>query len=558
MAEDQLRAAMLERARREKARRQQAAPERTLGQTIYENVVGSGEIDTPGERIGAGVQDVLRSLGAGVSRGVTGLLDAPGAAFEAMGSGVTSGLEAGAEAVGIEAPELFEATRQTFRQLPLRGGVATEAASQATGGATEFRGETLPGQFAGTVGEFLPGSLIGPGGAASNAVRFGLIPGVASEAAGQVTEGTALEGPARAAAAIAAPVLASRVQNVSRPLLSADDEAIRQAQTLRQAGVRPTAGQITGSDTLRRMEGVIEPTARQLSDFTEATMRSIGSTAKKATPEALAKAEQAIVQTMDDALSGVTVVPTQSAAQSAAAIADDYVRNAPAATIVPRVRQVVRQIGEAAKSGDPIELSTMRKWRTALGRMTSSPDEATREAAAGIRRVIDNMTDSALVQSGRNDALSALRSARERYRNFLAVSDASTRAGAETGMLSPTQLNQSIIRTQGRRRFATGSGTTDLADLSRAGASQLRPLPTVGAGGIRDILTGPALGLGAGGAGLAAGISPAGAAAAALGATVLPKVAQSAMRSGPVQSLLLDPQTVLQNISRSSSGLLAQ
>lgn len=62
---------------------------------------------------------------------------------------------------------------------------------------------TTAGEFARTVGEFVPGAVaFGPGGVAGNALRYGVIPGVASEAAGQVFDNTPLEPYVRAAAGI--------------------------------------------------------------------------------------------------------------------------------------------------------------------------------------------------------------------------------------------------------------------------------------------------------------------------------------------------------------------
>ena len=37
-------------------------PERTIGQTIYENVIGSGAVDTPGERLGELIGGLCWSL----------------------------------------------------------------------------------------------------------------------------------------------------------------------------------------------------------------------------------------------------------------------------------------------------------------------------------------------------------------------------------------------------------------------------------------------------------------------------------------------------------------
>ena len=56
---------------------------------------------------------------------------------------------------------------------------------------------TTAGKYAYTVGSFLPGALAtpaeGPMGVVGNAIKFGVIPGAASEAAGEATAGTGIE-----------------------------------------------------------------------------------------------------------------------------------------------------------------------------------------------------------------------------------------------------------------------------------------------------------------------------------------------------------------------------
>ncbi|MDB5597774.1 MAG: hypothetical protein JWM36_4735 [Hyphomicrobiales bacterium] len=67
-----------------------------------------------------------------------------------------------------------------------------------------YKPQTTVGKYAHTVGEFVPGAVMGPGGVLGNAIKYGVIPGVASEAAGQVTEGSRYEPLARGIAAVAA------------------------------------------------------------------------------------------------------------------------------------------------------------------------------------------------------------------------------------------------------------------------------------------------------------------------------------------------------------------
>ena len=66
-----------------------------------------------------------------------------------------------------------------------------------------YQPKTIVGDYAQTVGEFVPGALLMPEGSlATNALRYGLLPALSSETAGQLTKGTAAEPWARAAGGI--------------------------------------------------------------------------------------------------------------------------------------------------------------------------------------------------------------------------------------------------------------------------------------------------------------------------------------------------------------------
>jgi hypothetical protein len=85
-----------------------------------------------------------------------------------------------------------------------------------------YKPQTTAGHYAETVGEFLPAAIAGPGGIGRKIAMQAVLPGVASEAAGQAAKGTALEPYARAAAGIAAGLGGAAL---SRPASSA--QAIR-------------------------------------------------------------------------------------------------------------------------------------------------------------------------------------------------------------------------------------------------------------------------------------------------------------------------------------------
>jgi hypothetical protein len=89
------------------------------------------------------------------------------------------------------------------------GGAPTTAdvrgVAQAAG-VPDYKPQTTAGQYAYTVGSFVPGALAapaeGPAGVAANVARYAIAPGVASETAGQLTQGSAVEPYARTVAGV--------------------------------------------------------------------------------------------------------------------------------------------------------------------------------------------------------------------------------------------------------------------------------------------------------------------------------------------------------------------
>lgn len=515
---------------------QQAFINDVHGQPEYSETDAAGA-PGPLERAAGAVADTTGAFAAGVGRGAMELAGLPGT--------IGSLLDAGYEKAGL----IPEGSREELGAMlnPISGATIRGVASQATGGATEFRSETGPGRIAGTVGEFMGGGA---------GARVGTVAGISSELAGMATEGTAAEPYARIGAGIAGALVAGP----KGAAFAGDDEAARMANLLESNGVRGiTSGQARGSQPLMRAEGRLQPSATQIEDFTAATMRQLGSSERIATPSNLRAIEQSIVSQMDEAVEGLSVLPSASQAQDALKIGADYVDRVPAGSLTPRVRGIAGELHRLANTHGPVRpvpLSRLKEWRSDIGRLTTSPDAATRDAAHGLRSIIDDMTDDALTAAGRTADISKLSAARESYRNYIAVRDAASRAGAEGGVLSPQALNQSMIRAQGREAYATGR-TTDMAEFTRAGASVLRPAPAVNAGGARTISdTVPLAGgaLFAGGA-LQAGADPLTAAVLGIGGALAPSLGQNVMRSNPVQTALRNPNVLASAPVRSAGGL---
>jgi len=529
---------LIQRAKSAAPQRSDQSPERGLLQTIGDNVIGFDDgVESPGERLG----ELIRGGGAAVARGMADVPAIPANLAQLGARGVE-------KLTGMDEPS---AVSRAIDKLPDTRDML--ASVPVIGPESRYKAPGTAGEYISTIGEFAggAGAMAGPGAM----LRYGAVPGAASEAAGQATEGTSLEPWARTGAALGASIAAAPKPGKFR----GSSEQAKMANKMQDAGVEVTAGQARQSQPLMRMEGRLAPTAGQLDDFTAATMRQIGSTSKKATPTALRAAEGAIVKQMDDAVAGVSITPGQGIARAAGRVATDYAERVPQVALTPRIRGIANELEAFAKNGKPVPLSRLKTWRSDVGKFTVSNDASTREAAHSLRKLIDKMTDDALTAANRADDIPKLAQAREAYRNYIGVRDAASRAGAEAGDLSPTALNQSVIRAQGRENYATGR-TTDMADFTRSGAATLRQAPTVNPGGQRTITDAlpAALGFGAYGLGNAMGASPVGSIAAGVTGAALPAIGQSVMRSNAAQAMLRDPVTgILQNMPV-LPGLLSQ
>lgn len=485
----------------------------------------------------SGAGDFAGALGAGIARGTSSLIGLPGT----VGDLVDSGLTSAGQAIGI-IPEDWKAPTSS-----LSGQSLTGAMGEATGGLTNYQGESVPAQFAGTVGEMLPGAAAFGGLSPSNLAMYGVVPGVASEGAGQLTEGTAAEPYARVSGALLGPMAAQGAVNLGRKVISpnagADPVRLALAQTLDEAGVPITAGQRVGNEALRRREGITgrgqDLMGEQAEAFTEAALKTAGINAKRATPEVLAKAADDIGQVFDDVVRGVDVVPDVTHAQRATE-ASALARELSPDKLPPLLKNVETRLMDAATGGAPINAGTLKQWRSNLSKLTRSQDAATREGAAAMMEVVDDAMASTLSNMGRADDVARLSQARSDYRNFLAIEKAAASAGenASVGLISPSALRNQV-KTQGASSYARG-GRGDIGDLARAGEGIMKALPNSGtpagmaAYGVNPQNIMAALG---GGTGAAVG-GPMGAVAGALAGAAAPAVAGAARMSPMIQRYL--------------------
>lgn len=338
-------------------------------------------------------EDVAKSAGAGLARGAveTAMLPVtlPGMARGLLQKGAE--VAYGAADAGIRRLIGAEPLSQEeiARREALSAGTSpiTSAIEAGQGAVRQFmdknlyQPQTTAGEYARTAAEFVPAAFaLGGGGLAGrvgSAVRYGIAPGLASEVAGQATEGTAVEPWARAGAALATGVAAGAIgrsrpeQAIARDALRGVDEAvIRQAaQLIDDAAQRGVT--LTWAEAINQVSGGAAPRLAQLQRVVENT----GGGAEIMGP-IMAQRPQQVQQAGRAALEGLSPgapdpIRTGAAVQRAAQGAIDdttaainqttrpLYQAAEAAQIAPEAFEQIRNIpafqqGLAAIRNDPI------------------------------------------------------------------------------------------------------------------------------------------------------------------------------------------------------------
>lgn len=338
--------------------------------------------------------DVAKSFGSGLVQGAASLAGLPGDIAEYGARGIDRATQFIGRQLGIDVTPRPDRA-PTYGSSDIRRGIE----DRITGPLYEPK--TTLGKYAGNVGEFVPGALAGPGGAVRNLINFAVVPGLASEAAGQATHGTAAEPYARAATALAAggtAALANRSNVAGKTVASATrgvtraqvDEAERLFVRAQDLGIPITRAealqQVTGGSTrLGDVQRVVEgsgemrPFLAQRADQVETAGRrtfdsiapmhagpsTIGSAAGRAAEETLTDVRRVIndaARPFYDAAATVRLTPQEMAqaralpgyAEAAQAIRNDpqlarYVAGLPENS-VGFLNEVKKQLDQSARN----------------------------------------------------------------------------------------------------------------------------------------------------------------------------------------------------------------
>lgn len=434
----------------------------------------------PQRTLGEAATGLAKTAGAGLVRGAVGFSTLPGN-MEALGR---AGINAAAGLVG--AGPVVNPDTALINYNDFMGRLENKVGPL-------YKPQTTAEDYVNTIAEFIPGALAGGTGGLIQRGTQAAVPAIASETAGQFTEGTAYEPAARIAGAIAG----TRLPNVgARVVTPAPADPARNAavQRLQNEGVTAlTAGQRTGNTRLRWIEdstatvpgGGGHATAMQTQaaeQYTRAALRRAGINAPRATQEVMDDAFRAIGAEFDQFAAGVTVKGSPMFGQRLARLADQYENNVPPVMQVPAVRKAANDIAAKVASPQGMTGTEYATYRSELRRLQRGMKQNPQGSEA-VGRMIENL-DAQMVRSAPKgqgpDYAGRLQSLNRRYRNMLAIEDAAGRSageGAALGLISPAAL-KGAVKLQNKKDYTRGR--SELGQLAKAGESVMRPLPSSG------------------------------------------------------------------------------
>lgn len=467
--------------------------------------------------------DVAKGAGAGVAKGIIGM------------AGLVPDI-AGLARTG--ANKLFDQFMPPRMEGPRPPDLGEYAGSRGIQRGVEavtgkfYEPQTTAGQYARTIGEFMPGAALMPGSAAAR-IGTSALAGAGSETGGQLAKGSAVEPYARLAGALAGGMLPSVASRAVTPLpMPAERKAL--VDVLQREGVPLTAGQATGSKPLRWMESVLgdlpgaggRPAtiqADQAKAFTQAALRRVGSNADDAGPDALREVASRVGGSFDDIAARADVKMDPQFANQMRPLITNYIENSVMGTRPPLPDIIAKQLTEYSQNlGGKITGKQFQELRKRVSEGLKTADGPYKEFLSGVRNSLDGLVE----RTAAPGVAKEWQEARRQYANYKTIEKAMGGAGEATamGMLSPQQLRTAV---KGSHSGAYTRGTSDLSELARAGAGVLQPLPNSGTGP-RNFFTGVAAGAGALTRDPASVLAP----------LLVPPIAGRALMSKPVQKYL--------------------
>lgn len=441
-------------------------------------------------------QDIKQTIAPSLERGFAGLVTAPPAMYDLAKKGIEWGInklpEGAAQGAreGMATAERMNPANPLIQAMPRYEDVQKRIENSS---GPLYQAQTPIGKGVQTGLEMAPAAMSGGGSVVGKAVR-GLGAAAGSETAGQLSEGTPYEPYARLGGAIGGSTLPSMVRALRTPFPTSPERET-QGNLLKSSGVDATAGQLTGSPTLRRIEGNLSGSTgapswigpeEQGRQMTRTMLKEMGVDSDTTLPNVIGKGKGKLGQGFDE-ISARNTIGFDASNPSDPLIAklnqtrSWYNSRVPAEKQSPLVEQEINKIIHGP-SGKPSAKSTMMGMSGERYQETRSSLSADAERIAkkdpntshALKQVRDAL-DEAMRRSVPAEEAAAWDLLRDQWGNARALEKASTAKGQ---LPASGQLNSGSVYQ------ALKDKESNLGQVSRAGEAIMRPLPKgEGAGG---------------------------------------------------------------------------
>jgi hypothetical protein len=431
------------------------------------------------------VEDVAKGAAAGLAKGAAAIPGVFGDVHElakmAPWAPKRSMYDAVAERIGFAFPTSQDTVGAAARAVP----------------GIDYKPQTLPGQFANSMAQFVPGALLGGeanlASAGRNAMRFGVIPGATSELAGQAFSGTPYEGAARTVGGIAGLAGGGIPGRIVSPIRQRPELA-GAVSVLEGEGVPLTAGQKTGNKTLQWAEAAAADmpfSAKSAADiqaeqgaalntaFAKRMGYKIDNSQGLLDENEWRKIGEQFTQRYGDLTGKYTLQMDKQLGQDLIDAEKNYVASVGQSEIAPVIRNSIDDILVKAAEGNAIDGATYQRLRSRLEKAaTKTSDVEKANALRDIKRALDSAMDRSITAAGSPEDVAAWRQLNSDYANYKTLESAAAGADAGSGMgyISPGRVRAES--TKNKKRYLTGGN--DLSRLSKAATAAMKPLPSSG------------------------------------------------------------------------------
>ena len=424
-------------------------------------VTGIDDPDAPDTNV---FEDLTKAIGAGANSALAGIIGLPGA--------LTNTVEMGMDKLGLGSrdadnrafgfPEATAAINQVREKLP----------PFLAGTDPNFQPQTRAGRYLKTGSELAASG--GAGGARKMAQQV-LAPTLLSEGGKEAFEGTILETPAQIAGLMAG----GKALDVAENTLAGgkvDPSRLKAVDTLREAGIEPTAGQATGQPSLAFAEEATRSgrAKRQgaVDQFTDAAItQAIPPSFRDRVQfepgmmpqEKMEKLRTTLTSTMDDLAARNSVPITTELFEEVFEVAQDYKKKLSTSEKSPYFENLAEEMVNLAGAGQ-LRGAEFQRIRSDLSELTTK-DGITKGAAVKVIRALEAAMGEQ-IKKGRNvEDIALYRDVRKGYSDLMVLEDAAKR-NRDTGFnISPAAL-ANAARKKDAQSYVYGRDT--FSDLYRA------------------------------------------------------------------------------------------